>query len=52
MSKSTCFLKKDAYNKNYKRREEAHRMMQNEKFTEFDLDDLIYGTATLVPSER
>jgi len=27
-------------------------MMQNEKFTAFDLDDLIYGTATLVPSDR
>lgn len=35
-----------------KRRKEAHTMMQNEKFTAFDLDDLIYGTATLVPSER
>lgn len=34
------------------KRKEAHMMMQNEKFTAFDLDDLIYGTATLVPSDR
>lgn len=33
-------------------REEAHSMLTNEKFTAFDLDDLIYGNATLVPSDR
>ena len=53
MPKNTCFLKMRWYTEaTIKQREEAHSMMQNDKFTAFDLDDLIFGNTTLVPSER
>ena len=53
IAKTACIFQIGGYNSPWTNEEkEAHSMMQNEKFTAFDLDDLIYGTITLVPSDR
>lgn len=40
------------YNRAVKRNRKERDNEMTEKFTAYDLDDMIYGNATLIPSER